>query len=69
MATHKEQILEPTPSLQTILAQYGELSLQNYAEKEYYGIISSDIVFLSKKREFLLLLKKYTEDKFGIEIA
>jgi len=46
MGTHKEQIQEPTPSLQTILAQYGELSIQNYAEKEYRGIISSDIIFL-----------------------
>ncbi len=46
MGTHKEQIQEQTPSLQTILTQYGELSLQNYAEKEYYGILSNDIVFL-----------------------
>ncbi len=46
MSTHKEQTLEPTPSLQTILAQYGELSLQNYAQQEYCGIVSDDAIFL-----------------------
>jgi hypothetical protein len=69
MGTHKEQIIEPTPSLQTILAQYGGLSLQNYAQQEYHGIVSEDTVFLWKKQEFLLLFKKYTKDEFGDEIA
>lgn len=69
MSTHKEQTLEPTPSLQTILAQYGELSLQNYAQQEYCGIVSDDAIFLWKKQEFLDLIKEYTEEKFGTEIA
>jgi hypothetical protein len=46
MGTHKEQIIETTPSLQTMLAQYGKFSLQDYAQQKYNGIASSDVVFL-----------------------
>jgi hypothetical protein len=49
MSTHKEQTLEPTPSLQSILDEYGNLDLFEYASRKYQGLISDECVFLERK--------------------
>lgn len=67
MPTHKEQTIDPTPSLQSVLEKYWSLSLEEYAKKKYHGIVWGDSLFLNRKDEFLSILEKFLE-KFDAEM-
>ena len=69
MSTHKEQTLEPTPSLQSILDEYGNLDLFEYASRKYQGLISDECVFLERKWEFIRFLGNYITETFWSELA
>lgn len=64
-----DAILARLPSLARLLETSGSMSLFEYAQKYYHSIENEDVLFQSRKQEFLGVLQMYITKQFDRSLA
>ncbi len=62
-------ILQQLPSLRKLLGEFGDMSLFDYAKKNYRPTPSDTPLFLERKKEFIGFLGEYLSRKFNTDIS
>lgn len=60
--SQKEEVFQKKPVLKKLVQDYGDISLFEYAQKNYHG---SKNVITERKEEFLNFIYHYTTSRFG----